>query len=132
MHFMPPRIKKKFDKLPVFEETVKTSWKFVIAGAFLFLVGLLTFVWGTPRIGFTIKHQQPIVSNGSLPLIVGGLCLLYGIYGLKNKHGIFRLATKLAAHDEAHAEFERLKSIGYTTRQAKRAIKRKHRKQIQT
>lgn len=121
---MPPRINKKFDKLPKFEVTVKTSRNFVVVGAFLFIVGALTFFFGTPRIGLTLKHQQLVVNNGSLPLIIGGLCLLYGIYGLKNKHAVFMQKTKLAAYNEAQAEFERLTSIGYSARQAKRAIKR--------
>lgn len=122
---MPPRSQKQYDKVPKFEETVKTSRNFVVVGAFLFLVGSLTFFWGTPRIGLTLKHQQLVVNNGSLPLIVGGLCLLYGIYGLKNKQLVFMQKAKLAAYNEALTEFERLKSNGYTARQAKRAIKRR-------
>ena len=102
------------------KESIQISWLSTLVGFVLFCTGLAMLIWGSPRIGFSLKYFQPFVENGSVTMILGLLFFSIGLYRLINRKKILNEELEIEKKEQSRLEQIRLKTMGYTVRQKRK------------
>lgn len=104
-----------------------TSWKIFILGALSLAAGIYAYFFNKPYAGVNIKTQQPVISNGSILLVLGLGLLLIGLYRIIFKKKAFKSEMDIENEiGERQQELNRMNEyLNYLIKENGRKKKRK-------
>jgi amino acid transporter len=91
------------------------SWLYLIVGIVFLSVGIYRYFFTDADLGTNLRFLQPVVIDGTLPLILGTLSFSLGTYRVIFGKGAFKMDMEILDEIKEMEEKEREKSRSYPT-----------------
>lgn len=123
-------------KTDIIERKYKTFmfWGIIatVSGLTIICIGVFMYIFGEPQPGTNLSTLQPVIIDGSKPLLLGFTLLIIGCYRLIFKKNAFNKIREFDSQNEIEEYTNRLKNGGYSKKVIRRRLKAYRQKEQKT